>query len=87
MMFVKGYTSKGFRGQVFHLHVRYRGDWDEPYFCEYLREHPAEAVEYGRLKQELALRFRNDRDGYTDAKTKFIRRITALARKNKKVKE
>jgi GrpB-like predicted nucleotidyltransferase (UPF0157 family) len=80
MMFVKGYTPEGFKGQAFHLHVRYPGDWDEPYFCEYLRKHLQTAAEYVRLKKELACRFRNDRDGYTDAKTEFIKRVTALAR-------
>jgi GrpB-like predicted nucleotidyltransferase (UPF0157 family) len=40
MMFMKGYTSKGFEGQVFHVHVRYRGDWDELYFRDYLINHP-----------------------------------------------
>ncbi|MDD4033570.1 MAG: GrpB family protein, partial [Bacteroidales bacterium] len=39
MMFVKGYTPEGFRGQSYHLHVRYRGDWDEPYFRNYLSAH------------------------------------------------
>lgn len=33
MMFMKGYTPQGFRGQAYHLHVRYAGDWDEPIFC------------------------------------------------------
>ncbi len=80
MMFVKGYTPEGFSGQTFHLHVRYPGDWDEPYFCEYLRKHPPTASEYVQLKKELADRFRNDRDGYTEAKTEFIKRISALAR-------
>lgn len=35
MMFVKGYTTKGFSGQVYHIHVRYPGDWDELYFRDY----------------------------------------------------
>ena len=80
LMFVKGYTPEGFRGQAFHLHVRYAGDWDEPYFCEYLRRNPAVAAEYARLKRELAARLRNDRDGYTGAKSQFIMRINVLAR-------
>jgi len=32
MMFMKGYTTQGFEEQVYHVHVRYSGDWDELYF-------------------------------------------------------
>lgn len=80
MMFMKGYTPQGFEGQAFHLHVRYPGDYDELYFRDYLISHPDAAAEYGRLKQELARQYQNDRDGYTDAKGEFIRKITAIAR-------
>jgi GrpB-like predicted nucleotidyltransferase (UPF0157 family) len=80
MMFVKGYTKKGFRGQAFHIHVRYPGDWDELHFRNYLREHPETAMDYAKLKTELAVEYRNDRDGYTDAKTKFVQEINRMAR-------
>lgn len=80
MMFIKGYTPEGFKGQVFHVHVRYSGDWDELYFRDYLLAHPETAEEYGRLKQELKNKYEHDRDGYTYAKTEFIERITKLAR-------
>jgi len=80
MMFMKGYTPEGFRGQAFHVHVRYPGDWDELYFRDYLVEHREASEEYGRLKLLLKERFEHDRDGYTDAKTDFITRITRLAR-------
>lgn len=80
MMFMRGYTTEGFKGQAYHLHVRYRGDWDELYFRDYLISHPDVAVEYGRLKQKLQQKFEFDRDGYTAAKTDFIRQITKLAR-------
>ncbi len=80
MMFMKGYTPRGFEGQVFHVHVRYAGDWDELYFRDYLKNHPEAAAEYGELKKQLMERFEFDRDGYTQAKGDFIRRITALAR-------
>ncbi len=81
MMFVKGYTKKGFRGQAYHIHVRYFGDWDELYFRDYLRQHPETATNYGILKQELAKKYRHNREAYTDAKTEFIRKITTIARK------
>lgn len=80
MMFLKGYTPQGFKGQAFHVHVRYSGDWDELYFRDYLLMHPEIAAEYGKLKLELKERYEHDRDGYTNAKTDFIKRITRLAR-------
>lgn len=41
-------------------------------FRDYLRDHPKERQEYEELKRELAKKFRNDREGYTLAKTQFI---------------
>ncbi len=80
MMFMKGYTPQGFEGQAFHLHLRYYGDWDEPYFRDYLIAHPDTAAAYAQLKRRLVPEYRNNRDGYTEAKTVFIKPITALAR-------
>ncbi|OGO78379.1 MAG: hypothetical protein A2Y23_13515 [Clostridiales bacterium GWB2_37_7] len=80
LTFLKGYTPKGFEGQVFHIHVRYCGDWDELYFKYYLSKHPDIADEYGRLKLELKSQFEHDRDGYTYAKTNFIKKVNSLAR-------
>jgi GrpB-like predicted nucleotidyltransferase (UPF0157 family) len=83
LMFVKGYTDSGFRGQAYHLHVRYYGDWDEPFFRDYLILHPAIAHEYEILKLHLVALYKNDRDAYTYGKTDFIKRITKLAREEK----
>ncbi len=69
IMFMKGYTPQGFKGQIFHVHVRYSGDWDELYFRDYLLAHPEIADEYGKLKLELITKYEHDRDGYTYAKT------------------
>ena len=80
MMFMKGYTPEGFKGQAFHLHVRYSGDWDELYFRDYLLSHPDTAQAYGELKVKLQKEYEHDRDGYTDAKTGFIREITNRAK-------
>lgn len=41
-------------------------------FRDRLREDPALAAEYEALKRELAMRFLDDRMGYTDAKTDFV---------------
>lgn len=80
MMFMKGYTPEGFKGQAFHVHVRYPGDYDEIRFRDYLLSHPDAAKEYGELKVSLKEKYEHDRDGYTFAKTGFIRRIVELAR-------
>ncbi len=80
MMFMKGYTPQGFNGQVFHVHVRYNGDWDELYFRDYLLTHPEVADEYGKLKLKLQKIYQHDRNGYANAKDSFIRIITKLAR-------
>jgi len=80
-MFMKGYTSHGFEGQAYHIHVRYPGDWDELYFRDYLKSHPETAEEYGNLKLELKTIYQYDRDAYTRAKSDFINEINKLARK------
>lgn len=77
----KGYTPKGFAEKVYHLHIVYLGDWDELYFRDYLCEHPEAAQEYGRLKLNLLEEFEHDRDGYTDAKSAFVSRYTAAAKR------
>lgn len=78
--FNKGYTEQGFAEKVFHLHLRYSGDNDELYFRDYLKEYPAVAREYEQMKLTLWKRFEHDRDGYTHAKTGFIRRYTEEAK-------
>jgi len=83
MMFAKGYTIHGFKGQAYHIHVRYRGDWDELYFRNYLRSHPDVVQAYGELKVRLSKTHRNDREVYTDKKNSFIKRITRIARREK----
>lgn len=80
LSFNKGYTPHGYAYEVFHIHVRRYGDNDEIYFRDYLISHPASAREYESLKTSLLPRFRNDRDGYTAAKTQFVTGITALAK-------
>lgn len=77
----RGYTKDGFAEEVFHVHLRYFGDNDELYFRDYLNDHPQIAKEYETLKLRLWKRFEHDRDAYTDAKTEFIRRHTAAARR------
>lgn len=78
--FNKGYTKEGFAEKVYHLHMRYYGDWSELYFRDYLIEHKEIAEEYGKLKLELKEKYEHDRDGYTNAKSGFILKYIEKAR-------
>lgn len=76
----KGYTESGFAEKVFHVHIRLSGDNDELYFRDYLLDNPDAAKEYEALKLSLQKWFEHDRDGYTAAKSDFIRKYTDIAR-------
>ncbi len=76
-----GYTEKGFADKVYHLHLRYEGDNDELYFRDYMIEYPLLAKEYEALKLKLWKQFEHDRDGYTNAKSEFVKRYTEEAKK------
>lgn len=77
--FNKGYMPDGFAERVFHLHLRDFGDHDELYFRDYLNEYLETAKEYERLKLSLWKPYEYDRDGYTERKTDFVRKVTRLA--------
>ena len=76
----KGYTENGFTEKVYHIHLRRMGDRDEVYFRDYLNRHPDTAKEYEMLKLRLWKQYEHDRDGYTEAKTEFVRTYTAIAK-------
>lgn len=80
LAFNKGYTPYGFAEKVFHLHVRNYADWGELYFRDYLIIHKDVADEYGKLKLSLWKQYEHDRDGYTAAKTQFVKKYTQLAK-------
>ena len=80
----KGYTKQGFADKVFHLHIRVVGDNDEIYFRDYLIENGDIAKQYEKLKLKLWKEFEYDRDGYTDAKSDFIRKYTKIAKERHK---
>ena len=44
-------------------------------FRDYLRDHPEQARAYAKLKRELAGKYLEDRQAYTEAKTQFIKSI------------
>ncbi len=75
-----------------HIHViafrrTFREHWDRLLFRDYLITHPETALEYARLKTDLAARHPNDRVAYTDGKSAFTQRVTAEARKWLKARE
>jgi GrpB-like predicted nucleotidyltransferase (UPF0157 family) len=45
-----------------------------------LRRNPETAREYEKLKRSLLPKFRHNRDGYTDAKSEFVRMVMKLAK-------
>lgn len=69
-----------------HVHVVEAGGGEERRtlaFRDYLREHPSAAIEYEKLKQDLAKQLSTitaeSREAYANAKTEFIERIVARA--------
>ena len=73
--------SGGKRSHQIHM-VEHKSDFWERHilFRDYLRRHPDEAEAYYDLKVRLAMEFRMDREGYTEAKTRFIEAALARAR-------
>ncbi len=66
----------------YHLHmVAVGGEFWQRHlaFRDYLRAHPEVAAQYDRLKRDLARSYRDDREGYTSAKTDFIRTVESVA--------
>ena len=83
MSFNKGYTPAGYADKVFHIHFHISGDNDEIRFRDYLIAHSEVAKEYEKLKLSLLPKYRNDRDGYTEAKTAFVRSVVDIAKKHR----
>lgn len=79
--FNKGYTPAGYADRVFHVHVHSIGDNEEILFRDYLIAHPEYAEEYEKLKLSLLSKYKNNRDGYTEAKSEFIKTILRLNNK------
>lgn len=78
LTFVKGYTKHGFKGQSYHVHNRHPGDWDEIRFRDFLMKNNESTYEYETLKLELAEKYTNDKEAYTDSKTEWIEKINRL---------
>jgi len=53
-------------------------------FRDYLRSQPSKAEEYASLKRSLAKKYRNDREGYTEAKSEFVERALVEAERGRR---
>jgi GrpB-like predicted nucleotidyltransferase (UPF0157 family) len=65
-----------------HVHVRRAGSFSEQWallFRDYLRADDDAAVEYEAVKRRLAIRYRDDRVAYVDAKGPFLWEIIRRA--------
>jgi GrpB-like predicted nucleotidyltransferase (UPF0157 family) len=73
-------NSQGRRDQHVHMLVVGSDPWTRHLlFRDYLRAHPAAALEYAALKRALAARHRWDMDAYADSKSGFVEDILARA--------
>jgi GrpB-like predicted nucleotidyltransferase (UPF0157 family) len=82
MFFVKGMPPYGEK-RTHHVHVvEIDGEfWQRRLFRDYLRIHPEEVRRYEALKRDLAARFRNDREAYTQGKSDFVGEVMEKARR------
>jgi GrpB-like predicted nucleotidyltransferase (UPF0157 family) len=89
LFFVRGLPPNGPR--THHIHMVEPGTlrdpknetflfWDRLLFRDYLRAHPAEARRYEAVKRDLAARFPDDREAYTDGKTEYVYGVMQKAR-------
>jgi len=77
--------SPAFRTHHLHLVPVESSQWRQAIaFRDYLRAHSRIAAESADLKRRLAQEYRFDREAYTESKSPFIARITALALKDLK---
>ena len=74
--------GKGHHSTGYHLHlVKLDSEhWKRHLiFRDYLRKNPKIAQDYFNLKKELAVKYRTDRLGYTEAKSVFIESVISKA--------
>ncbi|MCT2536030.1 GrpB family protein [Aquibacillus koreensis] len=76
------YFQKGGDNRSHHVHMYQQGS-DEIIrhiaFRDYVREHPDEAKEYGKLKERLAEQFPYDMESYLDGKDLFVKNLEQKA--------
>jgi GrpB-like predicted nucleotidyltransferase (UPF0157 family) len=71
----------GTRTHHLHMVAAEFEHWDRLLFRDYLIEHPEVTREYGNLKKKLCGAHPSDRVAYTQAKSDFIREVTAKAKR------
>jgi GrpB-like predicted nucleotidyltransferase (UPF0157 family) len=82
LFFVKGMPPFG-KKRTHHVHIVEPSSkhWQGKIcFRDYLIAHPEAACEYEELKRKLALKYRYDRESYTEAKSDFINAILLKAK-------
>ncbi len=83
LFFVKGLPPAPRRTHHIHLVKPNSPMWERLLFRDYLRAHSDARDAYAALKRDLAVRFTDDREAYTQAKTEFIQSIMERARAEK----
>lgn len=78
------FFSKGrvdYRTHHIHL-VQYKDEnWmNQIVFRDYLKNHPKSVEEYTRIKCDLQVKYMNDREMYTNLKSRFIREIIEIGK-------
>ena len=79
-------TEAANRAITYNLHIVEAHTWEtrkERLMRDYLLKHPPWAIEYGKLKSELAERWPDNIEGYTKGKTQFIQKLMDKARAEK----
>ena len=85
----KGYSSDGYAEKVYHLHIRYLGNWDELYFRDFLVANSDIVIEYGELKLKILKDIESGiiervpngiPNGYALAKSDFVKNYTNAAK-------
>ena len=81
--FMKRDSETGAR--THHIHMitgspEFARHWNALVFRDYLIEHPEIAIEYERLKRQLAKMHPNDREAYTSGKSEFVSRVMKQAK-------
>lgn len=87
--FVKGLPLAGGSGRTHHIHTVEKNHEffrEKILFRDYLRSKPEAAREYEALKDQLSIKFPDDREAYTEGKTAFVGFILRLAEKDPSAK-
>ncbi len=79
MVLIKRDKYRGVRTHHLHLVPKGHEQWRCMAFRDYLRTDNNRAAEYIALKRKLSVAFPDDREGYTRAKSEFVRAVTEEA--------